>query len=225
MSVGVRVCCLGKRKLADSGSGWIESRGLFLYWKGESIQGELTIFLSIAAHDPKAIINELIENPGCKLKGAGPLEFHLECAISLGRFDICTAIMTLLCFHIAPQQGHIDRIKLARNPDGIICVRTNEPDYSNIQDIKYNWECSVYGPVSKLVPDDAPPLLHLRKCSGHVCVHSGYVHVFFPDSIVWFHVVTIVAIPDSSSHFPVCPFRQKWFQLCTHFRNRIMTTL
>ncbi len=48
-------------------------------WKGESIQGELAILLSIAAHDPKAIINELIENPGCKLKGAGPLEFHLGC--------------------------------------------------------------------------------------------------------------------------------------------------
>ena len=64
--------------------------------------------------------------------------------------------MTLSCFCIAPRQGHIDHIKcvygyLARNPDGIICVRTNEPDYSNIQDIEYDWERSVYGPVSELV--------------------------------------------------------------------------
>ena len=34
---------------------------------------------------------------------------------------------------------------------------------------------------------------HLRKCSGHIRVRSGYVHVFFPDSIVWFHVVMIVS--------------------------------
>jgi len=88
----------------------------------------------------------------------------LQWTISLSRFDICTAIMTLLCFHIAPWQGHIDHIKhvygyLARNPDGVICVRTNEPDYSDIQDIKYDWECSVYGPISELVPDDVPPPL------------------------------------------------------------------
>jgi len=128
--------------------------------------------LCIAARDPKAIIDELIEKHRYKLKHAGPLEFHLGCdffhdpdgtlcfgqikyikkilsvyknmfnqkpkpsssplerndpeldaseevaadvitqyqsmigalqwTISLGRFDICTAIMTLSCFHIAP---------------------------------------------------------------------------------------------------------------------------
>jgi len=31
---------------------------------------------------------------------------------------------------------------------------------------------------------------HLRKCSGLIEVHSGYVHVFFPDSNVMTSVVT-----------------------------------
>jgi len=35
--------------------------------------------LCIAACDPKAIVDELIEKHGYKLKGAGPLEFHLGC--------------------------------------------------------------------------------------------------------------------------------------------------
>jgi len=35
--------------------------------------------------------------------------------------------------------------------------------------------------------------LHLRKCSGHIHVRSGYVHVFFPDSILRSSVGTIVS--------------------------------
>jgi len=35
--------------------------------------------LCIAAHNPKAIVDELIQKHGYKLKGAGPLEFHLGC--------------------------------------------------------------------------------------------------------------------------------------------------
>jgi len=34
--------------------------------------------------------------------------------------------------------------------------------------------------------------IHLRKCSRHIRVHSGYVHILNLDSIVWFHVVMIV---------------------------------
>jgi len=56
-----------------------------------------------------------------------------------------------------------------------------------------------------------PPCIvpaHLRKCSRHVCVCSGYLHVFFPDSIIWFHVVMIVSVLDSANYFgspPVSP--------------------
>ncbi len=42
---------------------------------------------------------------------------------------------------------------------------------------------------------------HLRKCSGLICVCSRYGHVFFLDTIIWFHVVTIVSGKEMSRHF------------------------
>jgi len=49
----------------------------------------------------------------------------LQWVISLGRFDIGTAIMTMSHFHVALRQGNFSQVKhiyglLARNPDGVI---------------------------------------------------------------------------------------------------------
>ncbi len=35
----------------------------------------------------------------------------LQWALSLARFDIAAAVMTLSSFRAAPQQGHLDRLK------------------------------------------------------------------------------------------------------------------
>jgi len=191
--------------------------------------------LCITACNLKTILDELIQKYGYKLKGVGPLEFHLGCdfsrdpdgtlcfdpikyiqkilnvfenmfkekprpnssplekndhpelddseevdaemitqyqsmigvlqwVVSLGRFDICTAIMMMSHFHVAPLKGHVSQVKriygyLAKNPGGVICVRTEEPDYSDVEDIEYEWEYSVYGHVSELIADDIPPPL------------------------------------------------------------------
>ena len=63
-------------------------------------------------------------------------------AVSLGRFDIHTAVMTMPQFRIAPRQGHLDRLKriygyLKKFSEGSIRVRTEMPDYSDISDIPY----------------------------------------------------------------------------------------
>jgi len=48
---------------------------------------------------------------------------------------------------------------LAKNPGSVIHVRTDEPCYSDIEDVEYDWEYSVYGHVSELIADDIlPPL-------------------------------------------------------------------
>jgi len=65
---------------------------------------------------------------------------------------------------VAPHQSHFSQVKhiygyLARNPD-VIHVRTNQPDYSDIEDIEYDWEYSMYGHVSEFIADDIPPPLH-----------------------------------------------------------------
>ncbi len=77
----------------------------------------------------------------------------LQWAILLGRFDIGTTIMTVSCFHVAPCKGHVSCVKciygyLAKNPGDMICLRTDEPDYSDVEDIEYDWEYSVYGHVT-----------------------------------------------------------------------------
>jgi hypothetical protein len=189
--------------------------------------------LAIIAKDPRAIVNVLENKYKFKLKGTGPISFHLgmgffrddndvlclspkryidrmistyvnifgakpsmkyssplekgdhpeidesdflddtgtqqyqslvgalQWAVSIGRFDITTAVMTLSSFRAMPRRGHMDRIKriygyLAKMKDGVIRIRTGEPDYSALPDQEFDWDKSVYGNVSEMLPSDAP---------------------------------------------------------------------
>jgi hypothetical protein len=85
----------------------------------------------------------------------------LQWAVSLGRIDITTAVMTLSRFRSMPRKGHLARAKrvvayLRKMSDACIRIRTHEPDYSAIPVTKYDWASSVYGEVVELVPSDAP---------------------------------------------------------------------
>jgi len=191
--------------------------------------------LAIAVKDPKSFTDQLIQKYKYKLKGVGPLRYHLGCDfsrdkdgtlsfgprtyankmmqsyeqifgerpkerssplekndhpeldiskelgiedikiyqtligqcqwfISLGRFDIATAIMTLSRFRAAPRKGHLERLQrvygyIRKFPHGTIRVRTHKPDYSEIPDVEHDWAYSVYGNVQELVPKDIPPPL------------------------------------------------------------------
>jgi hypothetical protein len=199
--------------------------------------------IAVAAHDPGAIIHLLKEKYKYKLKGVGPLEYHLGCTferdkdgtlsyhpkkyisrmmeqyermfqeqpkqyvsplekgdhpeldstpelgdagikqyqsligslqwlITLGRFDIATAVMSMSRFRVAPRQGHLDRLKrmygyVKKMKSGAIRVRTDEPDYSGLPDNPRDWATSVYGNVKELLPHDAPTALgkHVRLTS------------------------------------------------------------
>ena len=85
----------------------------------------------------------------------------LQWAISLGRMDITTAVMTLSRYRSMPRKGHLARAKrvvayLRKMSDACIRIRTHEPDYSGIPTVTYDWATSVYGEVEELVPSDAP---------------------------------------------------------------------
>ena len=189
--------------------------------------------LAIAAKDPLDIVNVLRDVYQFKLKGTGPISFHLGCdffrdsegvlcmapkkyiekmisqyermfgckpkttymsplekgdhpeldtseeldakgqrqyqsligslqwAISIGRLDITTAVMTMSGFRVAPRQGHLDRVKrlygyLSKMKDAVIRIRTEEPDYSGLPDQDFDWAYSVYGNVEEIIPHDAP---------------------------------------------------------------------
>ena len=178
--------------------------------------------LAIVARDPKEITDTLLGKYGFKLKGTGPISFHLgmdfvrdsdgvmciapkkyvdkmmasyeqmfgtkpnqkfssplekgdhpemddseflngnetqqyqsligamQWAVSIGRFDITTAVMTLSGFRAMPRRGHMDRAKriygyLARMEHAMIRVRTKEPDYSALPVQEFEWAHTIYG--------------------------------------------------------------------------------
>ena len=85
----------------------------------------------------------------------------MQWAVSLGRLDIATAVMTLSGFRALPRQGHLDRAKriigyLAKMKHAVVRFRVAEPDYSDLPYYEYDWEKSIYGDVKEDVPTDAP---------------------------------------------------------------------
>ncbi len=98
----------------------------------------------------------------------------LQWAVSLARFDIASAVMTLSSFRAAPRRGHLERAKrvcgyLMRFKHAAIRIRVHEPDYSEIPPDHYDWASSVYGNVEELLPHDAPePLGNYVRITHYV---------------------------------------------------------
>ena len=85
----------------------------------------------------------------------------LQWMISLGRFDIHTATMTMSRFRAAPRKGHLDRLKriygyLKKFSSAAIRVRIDEPDFSGLPNQDFDWCHTVYGKVEELIPNDIP---------------------------------------------------------------------
>ena len=85
----------------------------------------------------------------------------MQWVITLGRFDIATAVMTMSGFRVAPRVGHLKRLKrivgyLVKMKFGYIRVRTEEPDFSDLPTQQHDWSHTVYGEVREALPTDAP---------------------------------------------------------------------
>ena len=77
---------------------------------------------------------------------------QLQWLVSLGRFDIFSAVVTMSRFRSMPREGHLDRLKrmfgyVRDTEHASIRVRTDLPDYSNLPDQEFNWAYSVYRDV------------------------------------------------------------------------------
>ena len=64
----------------------------------------------------------------------------MQWAISVGHFDIATAVMSLSSFLVAPCTGHLDQCKriygyLHKMQHAMIHVRTDKPDFSSLPDL------------------------------------------------------------------------------------------
>ena len=89
----------------------------------------------------------------------------LQWTISLSRFDIAHAVMTLSRYRTSPFVGHLDRAKqivryLCKYSQGAIRYRTGIPNYEAIygeQPESHEWMHSVYGNPVEDVPDGMFP--------------------------------------------------------------------
>ena len=84
--------------------------------------------------------------------------------ISLVRFDLCEAIMSLSRFRHCPRRGHLDRLKrvcgyIRQFPHCSIRFRTHIPPHEahyTSQPTYHEWMDTVYGPVSEELPANMP---------------------------------------------------------------------
>ena len=88
----------------------------------------------------------------------------LQWIITIGRFDVQTAVMTLSSFRAAPRMGHLERTKriykyIKNMRYATIRFRTTLPDYSTLPEQKYDWSSTVYGDAKEMLPHNAPPPL------------------------------------------------------------------
>jgi hypothetical protein len=89
----------------------------------------------------------------------------IQWSVSIGRWDIQSAVMTMSSFRAQPRYGHLERLRriygyLCKFRHFMIRFRTDEPDWSDIPEIpKYNWDFSAYGSPKENIPLDAPPPL------------------------------------------------------------------
>ena len=85
----------------------------------------------------------------------------LQWTITLCRFDIATAVMTMGRYRVAPRTGHLARVKridgyLKRFPTAAIRFRTHRPGHEMWEVESYDWLHSVYGKVAEEIPPGMP---------------------------------------------------------------------
>ena len=150
---------------------------------------------------------ELDESP--ELDSLGVKQYQsligaLQWCVTLGRFDIYAAVMTMSRFRAAPREGHLDRAKriigyLKATPAGGIRFRTSTPvhePYFNMPE--HDWMYSVYGNISEELPDDLPtpkgkPVrtttfldANLMFCKATGRSASGILHFVLATPIDWY---------------------------------------
>jgi hypothetical protein len=87
----------------------------------------------------------------------------MQWAVSLGRFDIATAVMTMSSYRSAPREGHLTRAKrivsyLMRFREAAIRFRTGEPDYTDLPETPSEWDRSIYHGAEEDIGTHPPPL-------------------------------------------------------------------
>ena len=151
---------------------------------------------------PELDVTEFLDQDGIEIYQS--LIGAMQWAISIGRWDIQSAVMSLSSFRAQPRKGHLERIKRIY---GFLCkfrhfklrFRVDEPDYSGIPPMPpYDWSHSVYGNPTEDIPKDAPTPLGKRIVLTHYfdanLMHdvlsgkavTGVVHFYNKTPVDWY---------------------------------------
>jgi hypothetical protein len=149
------VLCMKPRK-------YIEKRLVLSYEKmfGEKPGGKAMSPLESNSH-PELDDSELLDEEG--IQRYQSVMGSLQWCVSLGRFDIACAVMTLSAFRSAPRRGHLAQAQrickyLCRTKNFCTRFRTAEPDLSHLTQPSQDW-FQICGNVQELLPSNAPPPL------------------------------------------------------------------
>jgi hypothetical protein len=129
----------------------------------------------------------------------------LQWIVTLGRFDIACAVMTMSRFRTAPRVGHLALLGnvfgyLRKYPDGAIRFRTDTPNYEDQYTPKTsNWERTVYGEPFEEIPADMPePKGKMVRQSGKFDANLQHDLVTGRSAMGTFHMVQGTVIHFSS---------------------------
>ena len=81
--------------------------------------------------------------------------------VTLTRFDIHAQVTTMSRFRSAPRKGHLERLQgiygyVLKTKHYSTRYRTEEPNYSYLPNMKYDWSYTVYGNVQEIIPNNCP---------------------------------------------------------------------
>jgi hypothetical protein len=108
----------------------------------------------------------------------------LQWMVTIGRFDILTAVMYMSSFRAAPRVGQLERLKrsygfLSKMRHAVLRIHTEYPDYLDLPDLEHNWSQSVYGEITEVIPQDAPETLGKDVTTTHY-VDANLMHDLVP---------------------------------------------
>ena len=116
----------------------------------------------VEGDSPELDTSELLDEKGIRIYQS--MIGALQWCVSLGRFDILCAVMSLSSFRAAPKDGHLERAKrvygyLRKHNRFGIRFRTGLPNMSGVEPMpEHDWMHSVYGNECKgKVPEGLPP--------------------------------------------------------------------
>jgi hypothetical protein len=103
----------------------------------------------------------------------------LQWMVTIGSFNILTAVMTMSSFRAAPRVGQLERLKriygyLSKMLHAVLRIHTEEPDYSDLPDLEHESR-SVYGEITEIVPQDDPEPLDKHVTTTHY-VNANHLH-------------------------------------------------